>query len=94
VQAGLARHLGIQPMRAPARTLGDHLAKNICVLGLIAATASKIARGIYTLMKTEYSEAKEPVPPGTFGDDVAEAQPEALSGYHRRGRRSPGVHHG
>jgi len=70
VQAGLARHLGMQPMRVPSRTLGDHLAENLCLFGLIAATASKIAREIYTLMKTEFGEVEEPVPPGTVGSST------------------------
>src|SRR5215469_15368767 len=38
VQAGLARHLGMQPMRVPSRSLGDHLAENLCLFGLIAAS--------------------------------------------------------
>jgi adenylosuccinate lyase len=70
VQAGLARHLGMQPMRVPSRTLGDHLAENLCLFGLIAATASKIAREIYTLMKTEFGEVEEPMPPGTVGSST------------------------
>src|SRR5690242_8519311 len=70
VEAAMGRHLGMQPMRVPARTLGDHLAENICVLGLVAATAAKIAREIYTLMKTEYGEVEEPVPPGTVGSST------------------------
>jgi 3-carboxy-cis,cis-muconate cycloisomerase len=70
VQAGLAKHLGMQPMRVPSRTLGDHLAENLCLFGLIAATASKIGREIYTLMKTEFGEVEEPVPPGTVGSST------------------------
>jgi 3-carboxy-cis,cis-muconate cycloisomerase len=70
VQAGLAKHLGMQPMRVPARTIGDHLAENICVFGLLAATSAKIAREIYTLMKTEFGEVEEPVPPGTVGSST------------------------
>ena len=70
VQAGLAKHLGMQPMRVPSRTLGDHLAENLCLFGLIAATASKIAREIYILMKTEFGEVEEPVPPGTVGSST------------------------
>jgi 3-carboxy-cis,cis-muconate cycloisomerase len=70
VQAGLAKHLGMLPMRVPSRTLGDHLAENICLLGLVAATSSKIAREIYTLMKTEFGEVEEPVPPGTVGSST------------------------
>ena len=70
VQAALAKHLGMQPMRVPSRTLGDHLAENICLMGLVAATSAKIAREIYTLMKTEFSEVEEPVPPGTVGSST------------------------
>jgi 3-carboxy-cis,cis-muconate cycloisomerase len=70
VQAGLAKHLGMQPMRVPSRTLGDHLAENLCLFGLIASTTSKIAREIYTLMKTEFGEVEEPVPPGTVGSST------------------------
>jgi 3-carboxy-cis,cis-muconate cycloisomerase len=70
VQEGIARQLGMQPMQVPARTIGDHLAENLCLFGLVAATASKIAREIYTLMKTEYGEVEEPVPPGTVGSST------------------------
>ncbi len=62
VQAGIGRQLGMLPMNVPARTLGDHLAENICLLGLLAAT--------YTLMKTEFGEVEEPVPPGTVGSST------------------------
>jgi len=70
VQAGMGKQLGMPPMRVPARTLGDHLAENICLLGLLAATCGKIAREIYTLMKTEFGEVEEPVPPGTVGSST------------------------
>jgi adenylosuccinate lyase len=70
VQAGIARHLGMVPMSVPARTIGDHLAENICLLGLLAATCGKIGREIYTLMKTEFGEVEEPVPAGTVGSST------------------------
>ena len=70
VQAGIARRLGFGSMNVPARTIGDHLAENICLLGLLAATCGKIAREIYTLMKTEFGEVEEPVPPGTVGSST------------------------
>src|SRR5216683_783733 len=70
VQAGIGRRLGMLPMRVPSRTIGDHLAENICVLGLLAATCGKIAREVYTLMKTEFGEVEEPVPPGTVGSST------------------------
>src|SRR5207302_10571042 len=70
VQTGIAKQLGMQSMTVPARTIGDHLAENVCLLGLLAATCSKIAREIYTLMKTEFGEVEEPVPPGTVGSST------------------------
>jgi adenylosuccinate lyase len=70
VQAGIARLIGFGSMPVPARTIGDHLAENVCILGLLAATCAKIAREIYTLMKTEFGEVEEPVPPGTVGSST------------------------
>jgi len=70
VQAGIGRHLGMGSMRVPSRAIGDHLAENICFLGLLAATCGKIGREIYTLMKTEFGEVEEPVPPGTVGSST------------------------
>jgi adenylosuccinate lyase len=70
VQAGIAKQLAMLPMRVPSRTIEDHLAENICLLGLLAATCGKIAREIYTLMKTEFGEVEEPVPPGTVGSST------------------------
>jgi adenylosuccinate lyase len=42
----------------------------MCILGLLAATCGKIGREIYTLMKTEFGEVEEPVPPGTVGSST------------------------
>jgi 3-carboxy-cis,cis-muconate cycloisomerase len=70
VQAGIGRQLGLVSMAVPSRALGDHLAENICILGLLAATCGKIGREIYTLMKTEFGEVEEPVPPGTVGSST------------------------
>jgi adenylosuccinate lyase len=70
VQAAMARHLDMAPMNIPSRVIGDHLAENICLLGLLAATCGKIGREIYTLMKTEFGEVEEPVPPGTVGSST------------------------
>lgn len=70
VQAGIGKHLGFGTMAVPSRALGDHLAENICILGLLAATSAKIGREIYTLMKTEFGEVEEPVPPGTVGSST------------------------
>jgi 3-carboxy-cis,cis-muconate cycloisomerase len=70
VQAGIGRRLGMLPMVVPARTIGDHLAENLCLFGLVAGTCAKIAREIYTLMKTEFGEVEEPVPAGTVGSST------------------------
>ncbi|HTT80755.1 MAG TPA: adenylosuccinate lyase family protein [Stellaceae bacterium] len=70
VQRAIGRRLGFGSMAVPARTIGDHLAENVCLLGLLAATCAKIAREIYTLMKTEFGEVEEPVPPGTVGSST------------------------
>jgi 3-carboxy-cis,cis-muconate cycloisomerase len=70
VQEAIGRLLDFGSMRVPSRALGDHLAENICVLGLLAATCGKIGREVYTLMKTEFGEVEEPVPPGTVGSST------------------------
>src|SRR5438128_3146389 len=70
VQAGIGKHLDMGSMPVPSRALGDHLAENMCLLGMLAATCGKIAREIYTLMKTEFGEVEEPVPTGTVGSST------------------------
>lgn len=70
IQKRMAAHLGMEPMPVPARTIADHQAEYVALLGLMAATCSKIAREIYTLMKQEFGEVEEPVPPGTVGSST------------------------
>src|SRR6476620_4231595 len=70
VQEAIGRLLGFGSMPVPSRSMGDHLAENICILGLLAATCGKIGREVYTLMKTEFGEVEEPVPPGTVGSST------------------------
>ena len=70
VQAGIGKHLGLGSMRVPSRVILDHLAENICLLGMLAASCGRIGREIYTLMKTEFGEVEEPVPPGTVGSST------------------------
>ncbi len=70
VQAGIARHIGMGSMAVPSRAIGDHGAENVMLLGLLAASCGKIAREVYTLMKTEFGEVEEPVPPGTVGSST------------------------
>jgi adenylosuccinate lyase len=70
VQEGMGKHLGMRSMRVPSRALADHLAENVCLLGMLAGTCAKIGREIYTLMKSEFAEVEEPVPPGTVGSST------------------------
>jgi 3-carboxy-cis,cis-muconate cycloisomerase len=69
-QDKLAVRLGMGSMTVPSRTLGDHQAEYVSLLGILAATCSKIGREIYTLMKQEFGEVEEPVPPGTVGSST------------------------
>jgi 3-carboxy-cis,cis-muconate cycloisomerase len=69
-QARMAELLGLHSMPVPARTIGDHQAEYVMLLGMLAATGSKIGREIYTLMKQEFGEVEEPVPPGTVGSST------------------------
>ncbi len=70
VQAGIGKRLRFGSMTVPSRVILDHLAENICLLGMLAASCGRIGREIYTLMKTEFGEVEEPVPPGTVGSST------------------------
>jgi adenylosuccinate lyase len=70
IQARMAAHLGMRPMTVPARTILDHLAEYVALLGLLGTTCGKIGREVYTLMKTEFGEVEEPLPPGTVGSST------------------------
>jgi adenylosuccinate lyase len=69
-QEKMAARLGMRPMPVPARTIGDHQAEYVLLLGMLASTCGKIGREIYTLMKQEFGEVEEPVPPGTVGSST------------------------
>jgi 3-carboxy-cis,cis-muconate cycloisomerase len=69
-QEKMAARLGMRPMPVPARTIGDHQAEYVLLLGMLASTCSKMAREVYTLMKQEFGELEEPVPPGTVGSST------------------------
>jgi 3-carboxy-cis,cis-muconate cycloisomerase len=70
VEERMATLLGLRPMALPARTINDHQAEYVTLLGLMAGTCSKMAREVYTLMKQEFGELEEPVPPGTVGSST------------------------
>jgi adenylosuccinate lyase len=66
----IAKDLGLTSMSMPSRTIGDHLTEYITILAMVAATASKMAREVYTLMKQEFGEVEEPVPAGAVGSST------------------------
>ncbi len=70
VEAALAKRLGLAPATVPSRTHRDREAEYVTTLALIAQTSARIANEIYTLMKQEFAEAREPVPPGTIGSST------------------------
>lgn len=70
LQAKYAEVLGLTPMEVPSRSLTDHQAEYVAILGLFGGSAGMIGREIYHLMRTEYGEAEEPVPPGTVGSST------------------------
>jgi adenylosuccinate lyase len=70
IQERMAEKLDLNPMSMPSRTTADHLCEYVVLLGMLSATCSKIGREIYTLMKQEFGELEEPVPPGTVGSST------------------------
>jgi len=70
VQSGLARLLDFAPSAVPSRSHRDREAEYVTVLGLLAGTSGKMANEVYTLMRQEFGEASEPVPPGTVGSST------------------------
>jgi adenylosuccinate lyase len=69
-QKKMGERLGLGFMSVPARTIGDHVAEYVTLLGLLAATGSKMGREVFTLMKQEFGEVEEPVPEGAIGSST------------------------
>ena len=66
----IGEELGLGSMTMPARVIGDHLTEYITILAMLAATSTKMAREIYTMMKQEFGEVEEPVPVGAVGSST------------------------
>jgi len=66
----IGEDLGLGSMTMPSRVIGDHLTEYITILAMLAATASKMSREIYTMMKQEFGEVEEPVPMGAVGSST------------------------
>ena len=70
IQDGMAEKLNMGSMPMPSRTTADHLCEYVTLLGMLSATCSKVGREMYTMMKQEFGEVEEPVPPGTVGSST------------------------
>ena len=69
-QDKMGERLGLNAMTNPSRASGDHLAEYVTLLGMLAATCSKMGHEVYEQMKQEFSEVEEPVPPGAVGSST------------------------
>ncbi|GAA1721252.1 adenylosuccinate lyase [Isoptericola hypogeus] len=70
IEAGVARRLGLHPMRVPSRAVNDGIVELVLVLAQLAGTIGKIGKDVYALMQPEFAEAAEPVPEGTVGSST------------------------
>ena len=70
LQDRVAELLGLNSMPLPGRTITDHLVEYVLVMALIATSCGKAAREIRELMKEEFGEVEEPVPPGSVGSST------------------------
>lgn len=70
VERGVAERLGLKEMPVPSRAINDGIVELVLVLGLLAGTAGKIGKDIYSLMQPEFGEAFEPIPHGTVGSST------------------------
>ena len=66
----MGKRLGLGSMSMPGRSIGDRMAEYVTILGMLAATCSKIGREVYMLMKQEFGEVEEPVSEGTVGSST------------------------
>ena len=70
LQQRLATRLGLHAMSLPSRAIQDRFADYACRLALLGASCGRIGGEVYTLMKQEFAEAREPVPAGTVGSST------------------------
>ncbi|MQC28096.1 MAG: adenylosuccinate lyase family protein [Chloroflexi bacterium] len=70
LQRRLGELLGLGSMPVPGRVILDHLVEYVLVLALLDTTCGRVAREIRELMKEEFGEVEEPVPPGSVGSST------------------------
>jgi adenylosuccinate lyase len=57
-------------MPVPGRTILDHLVEYVVIMAMIDTTCGRAARELRELMKEEFGEVEEPVPPGSVGSST------------------------
>ena len=70
LQRLLGERLGLGAMPVPSRIALDHLAEYVTTTALLVSTCGQAAREIRELMKEEFAEVEEPVPPGSVGSST------------------------
>lgn len=70
IEAGVAERLGMRPMPVPSRATNDGMVEYVAVLGILAGTAGKVGKDVYSMMQPEFGEAFEPIPTGTIGSST------------------------
>jgi 3-carboxy-cis,cis-muconate cycloisomerase len=70
LQDRMAELLGLASMPLPGRTITDHLVEYVTLMAMVATSCGKAAREIRELMKEEFGEVEEPVPPGSVGSST------------------------
>jgi 3-carboxy-cis,cis-muconate cycloisomerase len=82
LQAGVARRLGLSPMKVPMRNIVDPLAELVLTMGMIAGTSGSIAEEITRLMSTELGEVAEELPVGDIGSSTMPQKRNAKQAGH------------
>jgi len=70
LQERVGELLGLGSMPVPGRTIQDHLVEYVMILAMLDTTCGRAAREIRELMKEEFGEVEEPVPPGSVGSST------------------------
>jgi len=70
LQTRMGELLGLGSMPLPGRTILDHLVEYVTILAMVDTTCGRVAREIRELMKEEFGEVEEPVPPGSVGSST------------------------
>ena len=70
LQERMGELLDLGSMPVPGRTILDHLVEYVVIMAMIDTTCGRAARELRELMKEEFGEVEEPVPPGSVGSST------------------------